>query len=264
MVKTTSRETRGTAASNARCPRLPSACESLPAPQTRCALRSDGARREKSPGLSARAIRRRPAAIPGECGCGKSPPYRREVSSRSSGALPSTSESSRRRSRRPTFTRQTLARIRPLRVSISTTTGRPSLPIATSIGIWLTSVFKIFFPLPSAEIEPLAEISLAIKQANADQRNIQVGGALDVIAGQHAQAAGVNRAAIRACRTRPKNRPRDAAAARRRAARPRSGRLPDTPACGDRRSSRGCAASALPRGFPVSPAESQLSSATGL
>ena len=51
----------------------------------------------------------------------------------------------------------------------------------------------IFFLLPAGAIEPLAEISLAVEQADADQRNAQIGRALDVIAGQHAQSAGINR-----------------------------------------------------------------------
>ncbi len=46
--------------------------------------------------------------------------------------------------------------------------------------------------LPALAVEPLAEVALAVKQADADQGNVQVRGALDVIAGQHAQAAGVD------------------------------------------------------------------------
>ena len=71
-----------------------------------------------------------------------SPPYKREVNSLSSGAFPGTLESSRSRSHRPTFNRHTLARNEPLRVSISTVTGSPVLPMAASMGNWLTSVSK--------------------------------------------------------------------------------------------------------------------------
>ena len=49
----------------------------------------------------------------------------------------------------------------------------------------------IFFLLPAGAIEALAEVSLAIKQSHGHQRNTQIGRALDVIAGQHAEAAGV-------------------------------------------------------------------------
>ena len=60
------------------------------------------------------------------------------------------------------------------------------------MGSWLTSVGKILFLLPAVPIQPLAEVALAIKQSDPDQRNVEVGSALDVIAGEHAQAARVN------------------------------------------------------------------------
>ena len=43
---------------------------------------------------------------------------------------------------RPTFIRQTFARIEPLRVWISTTTGSPFVPIAGCMGSWLMSVAR--------------------------------------------------------------------------------------------------------------------------
>jgi len=43
------------------------------------------------------------------------------------------------------------------------------------------------------QIEMLAKISLRIKQSNADQGNIQIGGTLDVIPGKHAEASGIDR-----------------------------------------------------------------------
>ena len=52
---------------------------------------------------------------------------------------------------------------------------------------------QIFFLLPAVAIEVLAKITLAVKHADADQRNIQIGGALDVIPGKHAEPAGINR-----------------------------------------------------------------------
>ncbi len=52
---------------------------------------------------------------------------------------------------------------------------------------------QIFFLLPAVAIEALAEITLAVKQADADQRDIQIRRALDVIAGKHAEAAGIDR-----------------------------------------------------------------------
>ena len=52
---------------------------------------------------------------------------------------------------------------------------------------------EIFFLLPAVAVEPLQEIALAIKQTDADQRNIQVGCALDVVACEHTQSAGIDR-----------------------------------------------------------------------
>src|SRR5260370_33885749 len=49
-----------------------------------------------------------------------------------------------------------------------------------------------FFLLPAAAVEPLPEVALAIKQADADERNAQVRGALDMIGGENSQAAGVD------------------------------------------------------------------------
>ena len=122
-----------------------------------------------------------------------SPPYKREVSSRSSGALPSTFESRRNRSQRPTFIRQTLARMEPLRVSICTVTGSPLRPDRRFHGQLIDIRLEVFFLLPAVAIQALPEVALAIKQADADQRNTQVGCALDVIAGENAQSAGIYR-----------------------------------------------------------------------
>ena len=47
--------------------------------------------------------------------------------------------------------------------------------------------------LPAVAIEALAEISLAIKQAHADEGDAEIGGALDVVAGQHPESAGIDR-----------------------------------------------------------------------
>jgi len=47
--------------------------------------------------------------------------------------------------------------------------------------------------LPAVAIEALAEISLTIKQAYADEGNAEIGGALDVIAGQNSQSARIDR-----------------------------------------------------------------------
>ena len=45
--------------------------------------------------------------------------------------------------------------------------------------------------LPAAGVEALAEVALRVQQADADERNAEVRGGLEVIAGEHAEAAGV-------------------------------------------------------------------------
>ena len=95
--------------------------------------------------------------------------------------------------------------------------------------------FEILLVLPAGRVETLQEISLAVEQADADQRNVQIRGALDVIARQDAQAAGVNRQRLvqaelgREIGHRP--RPQHAGIGRR----PRCDRRADIPAGGDRR-----------------------------
>jgi hypothetical protein len=51
----------------------------------------------------------------------------------------------------------------------------------------------VFLGLPAVRIEPLAEVALVIEQPDPDKRNAKVGCALDVIAGEDAEAAGVDR-----------------------------------------------------------------------
>ena len=51
---------------------------------------------------------------------------------------------------------------------------------------------EVLFVLPAVAIETLAEISLAIKQAHADQRDAEIGGALDVIAGQNSKSSRID------------------------------------------------------------------------
>ena len=47
--------------------------------------------------------------------------------------------------------------------------------------------------LPAVAIEPLPEVALVVVQADADERNAEVRRALDVVAGEDAEAAGVDR-----------------------------------------------------------------------
>ena len=52
---------------------------------------------------------------------------------------------------------------------------------------------EVFLMLPAVAVKTLAEISLAIKQAHADERDAEIGGALDVIASQNSKSTGIDR-----------------------------------------------------------------------
>src|SRR5262249_47767724 len=52
---------------------------------------------------------------------------------------------------------------------------------------------EILFPLPSSSVQSLTEISLAVEQPHADNRNIKVGSDLDVIAREHSQSTRIDR-----------------------------------------------------------------------
>ena len=102
-------------------------------------------------------------------------------------------ESSRSKSQRPTFMRQTFAR-RAAAASLHLDGDRLAVRSDGGFHGQLIDVgLDVFFLLPAGAIEPLAEISLAIEQADAHQGDSQVGRALDVIASQHAEAAGIFR-----------------------------------------------------------------------
>ena len=78
------------------------------------------------------------------------------------------------------------------------------MSIATTIGLAVASDgrlhrqlvdvgVEVLFVLPAVVVEALAEVALVVEQADADERDAQVAGALDVVAGEHAEAAGVDR-----------------------------------------------------------------------
>ena len=75
--------------------------------------------------------------------------------------------------------------------------------------------------LPAARVEPLPEVALVVIQPDADERNAEIGCALDVIARENAEAARVDRNATRGCRTPPRNTRPVGPTARRRGGRPR-------------------------------------------
>ena len=47
--------------------------------------------------------------------------------------------------------------------------------------------------LPAVLVQILVKVALAIVESDADQRDTEVGGALDVIARQYAQSTGIDR-----------------------------------------------------------------------
>ena len=71
-------------------------------------------------------------------------------------------------------------------------TGSPLAPMAGCMGQLIDVGLEILFVLPALLVEALQEIALVVEQADADERNAEIGGALDVVAREHAQAAGVD------------------------------------------------------------------------
>ena len=63
-------------------------------------------------------------------------------------------------------------------------------------------VVLVCFLLPARLVQVLAEVSLLIEQPDADQRNAQIAGRLQMIAGENAQAAGEDRETFGESRTR--------------------------------------------------------------
>ena len=81
----------------------------------------------------------------------------------------------------------------PPRVSISIDDG---LAVGADGGLHRQLVdvgLEVLFVLPAVLVEALAEVALAVEEADADERDAEVGGALDVVAGEDAEAAGVDR-----------------------------------------------------------------------
>ena len=83
--------------------------------------------------------------------------------------------------------------------SASSTTGA----IGTSVsGSRLVSMRGIALDLAVVLVEPLAEVAAAVEEADADERDAELGGRLQVVAGEDAEPARVDRAGSRRARTR--------------------------------------------------------------
>ena len=46
--------------------------------------------------------------------------------------------------------------------------------------------------MPAVGVEALAKVPLAVEQSDSDERNVEIGRALEVVTGQHAEAARVH------------------------------------------------------------------------
>ena len=57
-------------------------------------------------------------------------------------------------------------------------------------------VLGVALLLPAVDVQVLAEVAFAVHQADADERQAEVAGALEVVAGEDAEAAGVDRHAL--------------------------------------------------------------------
>ena len=122
-----------------------------------------------------------------------SPPYRREVSSRSCGLLPSTSQSSKYKFTRPTCTSQTFANSVPVSRVDADRDGATLRRQGRLHGQVFHLGIQVFFDLVARFVKMLLEVALVVEQTNRHQRDTQTAGTLDVVARQDAQAAGVDR-----------------------------------------------------------------------
>ena len=97
---------------------------------------------------------------------------------------------------RPTSSFQTWMNTLP--VGSFTETLR-SLPVRVFHGFerqGVEIVDGIAFLLPAVGVQILPEVALLVEQADADQRIVLVAGGLQVVAGEDAQAAGIDRQAL--------------------------------------------------------------------
>ena len=83
-----------------------------------------------------------------------------------------------------------------------TVIGSPSSPVTSAAGRRSGSVVDPVLVLPAGGVDALAEVALAVQQADGDERQRAVGGLLEDVAGERAEAAGVDRQRARGCRTR--------------------------------------------------------------
>ena len=121
------------------------------------------------------------------------PVYRRELIQRATAPFSGRSASSRKSGTRPTSTRQICATTCSAPTGTVTVIGSPSSPVTRAIG-WRSGIGRHpRLVLPAGGVDALAEVALAVEQADGDQRQRPVGGLLEDVAGQRPEAAGVDR-----------------------------------------------------------------------
>ena len=104
-----------------------------------------------------------------------------------SAVLPSTSVSSRYRAILPTSARQTADG--DLVAGEVDRHAHAGVGEPERLGVHVEGALL----LPAVGVELLVEVALGVQQPDADQRHAEVGGRLEVVAGEHAEAAGVLR-----------------------------------------------------------------------
>ena len=55
---------------------------------------------------------------------------------------------------------------------------------------------RVFLPLPPLLVDHLGEVALPVEQADRDERQLEIGGGLQVVAREHAEPARVDREAV--------------------------------------------------------------------
>ena len=95
-------------------------------------------------------------------------------------------------------------RCSPARSSSTRTSSHSAIDMAYGIEVGEALL------LPAVDRQRLTEVAVPVEEADADERDAEVGRRLEVVAGEDAEAAGVLRDAPRRCRTRGRSRRRPA------------------------------------------------------
>ena len=135
-----------------------------------------------------------PSSISCSSRCSEPPPYKRSVTSRSAGSLRSVLESSSSNGTRPTWAFHTWATQEPAAGEVEAHGERLARGVAHQGDRQLVGVeHRVVLLLPAVRRQRLLEVAAAIEQPHAEDRDPEVAGALEVVAGEDAESAGVLR-----------------------------------------------------------------------